>query len=214
MSRPARTTDLSKASILDAALKLADANGIEAVTMRRIAEVLGVSQMAAYRHVRTKDEIVASLGEYAWQVLEAELDPALEWREQLKRIFTHMHATHREHPGLVDILLARPVGGLPVYRTMERLTEVLRTAGFTLEESIRVLASLESYTFGFTVHQRIRAGRDHARERDTIDDLPPEEFPNLYAAASILSDWSSEERFIAGLDWFIESLHRELNDRD
>lgn len=90
--------------------------------MPRIAGALGVSQMAAYRYVSTKDEIVEGLCEYAWQALEAKLDLALTWDEQVRRVFIHMHETPRRHPGLVEILLARPVSGLPVYRTMERLT--------------------------------------------------------------------------------------------
>jgi len=212
MPRAARAPELTKTLILEAALALADADGIEAVTMRRIADILAVSQMAAYRHVRTKDEIVQGLGEYAWQILEADLDPTLTWDEQLRRVFVHMHEMHRQHPGLVDILLARPVSGLPVYRTMERLVEILRAAGFSLEGSIQALASLESYTFGFTVHQRIRAGRDPDREHRLIHELPADDFPNLHAAASKIVDWASEKRFIAGLDWAIGSLRRDLSD--
>ena len=204
---------MSRAAILEAALTLADAHGIEAVTMRRIAGVLGVSQMAAYRHVATKEEIVQGLGEHAWQELEADLDPALAWDEQLRRVFLQMHETHRRHPGLVEILLARPVSGLPVYRTMERLVGVLRSAGFSLDDAIQALASLESYTFGFSVHQRARAGRDPVQDHHQLLELPAGEFPNLSAAASEFADWASEERFTAGLDWAISSLRRDLDDR-
>jgi AcrR family transcriptional regulator len=210
MVRSARAPELTKAMIVEAALALADAHGVEAITMRQIAGVLGVSQMAAYRHFSTKDEIVQGLGEHAWHVLEAELNPALRWDEQLRRVFVHMHETHRQHPGLVEVLLARPVGGLPVYRTMERLVGTLRAAGFSFDESIQALASLESYTVGFTVHQRARAGRDPARDHRQLHELPSDDFPHLGVAASTFADWASEERFLAGLDWAINALRRDL----
>lgn len=210
MSTSAETAALTKDAILVAALRLADNHGIEAITMRRIAEVLGVSSMAAYRHVRTKEEIFEGLATLAWEVLETDLDPDEPWDVQLRRVFLHMHRTHHEHPGLVEILLARPASGLPVYRTMERLVGVLRSAGFTLDESIQALASLESYTFGFTVHRRVMAGRDPAADHRMLYELPADEYPNLSSAALRFASWASEERFIAGLDWCIANLRRDL----
>lgn len=89
----------------------------------------------------------------------------------------------------------------------------MRTVGFSLDESIRAPASLESYTVGFTVHQRVRAGRHPIRDHDQLEALPVDEFPDLRAAAAMFADWSSEERFISGLDWLIVSLRREFVDR-
>jgi AcrR family transcriptional regulator len=205
---------LTKEMILDAALAIADTDGIGAVTMRRIGEELGLSPMGLYRHVRTKEEIVHSLGDRAWEILGRETDPGIPWDEHLRQTFSHMHRSLLDHPGFVDIIMLEPNRGLHVYTVIERLMGVLTKAGFDTDEALLAVAALESYTLGFTVQQRVRAGRDAGIEHPPLFDLPSDQFPNLAGAPEKFADWANEERFAAGLQWAINNLRRDRETRD
>ena len=173
---------LTKDTILAAALVLADEDGIGAVTIRRIADELSLSPMSLYRHIRTKEEIIQGLGDLAWEILDTPPDPEVGWDEHLRQTFTHIHRALLDHPGLVDILMLEPTTGMRVYAVIERLMGVLTKAGFSSDEALLAIASLESYTLGFTVQQRVRAGRDPGRDHPPLFDLPPDRFPNLSRA--------------------------------
>lgn len=200
---------LSKDTILTTALRLADEEGIGAVTIRRIADELGLSPMSLYRHIRTKEEIIDGLGDLAWKILGTEPGAGLDWDEQLREMFMHMHRALLEHPGLVDILMLKATTGMHVYAAIERMMGVLTRAGFSPDDALLAIASLESYTLGFTVQQRVRAGRDPTQDHPPLFELPADEFPNLSRAPREFAQWANEKRFVAGLDRAIEHLRRD-----
>lgn len=202
--------DLTKPMILDTALRLVDVDGLEAVTIRRIADELGVSPMSLYRHIRTKEEILDGLGALAREILASVIELASEWDEQLRQVFVHMHHALLEHPGIVQILLTQPASSGPVYRTMEQLLGAMRYAGFAAEDALREIATLESYTLGFTVQQRSHSALNPDDEQTRLMELSPAEFPNLLDAAPLLASWASEERFTAGLDRALDRVRRDL----
>lgn len=201
--------ELSKDAILDAALALADADGLAAVSIRRIAEEFGLSAMSLYRHIRTKEEILDGLADRAWEILDREPESNIAWDEHLRQTFIHMHQSMLGHPGLVDIIMLEPNRGLHVYAVIERLMGVLVSAGFDTDAALLAVASLESYTLGFTVQQRVRAGRDASADHPPLFDLPKDQFPNLSGAPEKFAQWASEERFLAGLEWAINNLQRD-----
>jgi AcrR family transcriptional regulator len=205
---------LTKETILATALQLADEDGIGAVTIRRIADELGLSPMSLYRHIRTKEEIVEGLGDLAWEILGAEPDPGVEWDEHLRQTFMHIHRALLDHPGLVDILMLKPTRGMHVYAAIERMIGVLTQAGFSSDDALLAVASLESYTLGFTVQQRVRAGRDPGTDHPPLFDLPVDQFPNLSGDPSKFAGWANEERFVAGLDRAIDYLRSDLQTAD
>ena len=209
-----RRRELTKEGILNTALALADAHGIGAVSIRRIAEELDQSPMSLYRHIRTKEEILEGLGDLAWEILGREPEPSVSWDEHLRQTFTHMHRSLLDHPGFVDIIMLEPNRGLHVYAVIERLMGVLTGAGFSTDDALLAVASLESYTLGFTVQQRVRVGRDAGHTHPPLFDLPREQFPNLSQAPEKYAHWANEERFAAGLVWAINNLRRDRENRD
>ena len=201
--------ELSKPAILSIALSLVDECGLDGVTMRRIAEEAGLTPMSLYRHVHTKEEILDGLGDLVWQLLDFDCDE-LVWRERLFATFKHIHRTLLDHPGLIDIMLLKPAGTVSGYTWLERLIAALVDAGFSRESAMLAIVTLESYTLGFAIQQRVRIGRDLAADHTALLDLPASHFPNLVASPSLLFEWASDEWFLAGLERQIDSLERHL----
>jgi len=201
-----RRDNLNRAEILESALRLVDDQGMEALSMRRLADAMGVSPMGLYRHVKTRDEILDGLADKALEALNLEPDPDADWEMQLKQIFTSVHETLLEHPGLISILNDRPVSAERALEAVERILAIVRTAGFSGEEAISILAALQSYTFGFSVQQRARAGRDHHQHAERLQSLPATRFPNVLELAVDFAAWTSEDHFHYGLDRLFDGI--------
>jgi TetR/AcrR family tetracycline transcriptional repressor len=201
--------ELNKAAILSIALDLVDERGLEAVTMRRIADAAGLTPMSLYRHVRTKEEILIGLGELAWDLLAYNPPDDPPWDELLLESFKHMHRMLLDHPGVLDILLVMPGSSLAAYRMLDRLMGALNGAGFSCDAAFLAVLTLENYTLGFAIQQRTRVRRDHAGKTIVQPELPADEFPNLDGAATTLTEWASDDWFWAGLRRQIDSLSRE-----
>src|SRR5215831_19416400 len=90
-------TRLSKAAVVDRALALSDAEGLEALTIRRLATELGVTPMALYWHFRSKEELIASVADRIWGESRTDVDRSSAWRNQLRMMLD----------SLIDVLRAR-----------------------------------------------------------------------------------------------------------
>jgi AcrR family transcriptional regulator len=200
--------ELSKERILDAALRLADSDGVEALTMRRIADEIGSSPMSLYRHVESRDEILRGLVDRALEPVALDADPGAPWDEQLREIFTGVHRSLLEHPGLIAILATQSVSADRAMRAVESMLASLRAAGFTGDDSVAVVAALQSYTFGFTVQQRARSADDQRSHLETLRALPAGEYPQIHELAADFGAWTSQGRFEVGLDWLLAGIRQ------
>ena len=107
-----RNCDASRAlttreAVLEAAAQLVDAEGLEALTMRRLAEAAGVGVMTLYTYVQTKDEVVDALCAVALAQVAADARLDLPWQDQLRIAITDLYETLQRRPGVVDLLVAR-----------------------------------------------------------------------------------------------------------
>src|SRR5579863_7599077 len=83
-------TRLTRGAVVDRALALADAAGLEALTIRKLATELGVTPMALYWHFRGKDELLEGLGERLWSEVDLSVDRSAPWQDQLRALFTSL----------------------------------------------------------------------------------------------------------------------------
>jgi AcrR family transcriptional regulator len=146
---------LTRERVLDAALAVADTDGIEALSMRKLGHALGVEAMSLYNHVANKAELVAAMVDRV--VGEFDLpDDEPEWDEAIRRCATSAHDLLIEHPWACTLALVpsdtRVVGG-PRIRYMEWLLRRLREAGFPPEIAYSAYHTLDSHIFGFTLWQ-------------------------------------------------------------
>jgi TetR/AcrR family transcriptional regulator, tetracycline repressor protein len=123
-------TRLTRAFVVDRALRLADADGLEALTIRKLAADLGVTPMALYWHFRSKDELLDGLAERVWSEIGTDVDRSAPWYEQLRGMLESLLRVLRAHPAAAPLLVASEKQSEPAMRATEAALEVLRSAGF------------------------------------------------------------------------------------
>src|ERR1700719_4110773 len=96
-------TRLSKRAVVDRALKLADADGLDALTIRKLAQDLGVTPMALYWHFRSKDDLLEGVAEHVWSEIEVNVDAAVPWWGQLQGGLESLIKALRAHPSAAQL---------------------------------------------------------------------------------------------------------------
>lgn len=153
MGRPPRT---SRIAILNAALAVADDDGLHAVTMQTVARRLGLTTMALYRHVAGKADLLDGLVELL--LTQFPLPPAdLPWQERLARLAHGVRDAATRHPGVFPLLLQRPVNTESARRVRDAAQAALREAGLGPDAAARAERLLSTAVLGFAASEA--AGR-------------------------------------------------------
>jgi AcrR family transcriptional regulator len=208
--RPGPARSMTLAEVVDAALRIADTEGLNALSMRRLADELGVGAMTLYRYVATKDELQDQLVVTVLGDLATSPDPSLTWREQLTAVTTELHEKLRAHPGATEIILSRPLPSPAFDRYREAILAILRGAGFPVDRAVDALTSLTCYALGFSLVERVRHDTDPRQEQRRLKKLPKAEFPNLTEAAAVYPGHLRDRAFTAGLTSMLNGLEFEL----
>jgi len=160
---------------VEAAADIASADGIDAVTMRRVAERCGVGVMTIYGYVRTKEDLLAELADR--YLAEIELpNPAMRWQDQLVALYCSLREVMLKHPTLAPIIANQRLDRRSAYRGAEVVCAALRATGMADLDVITSFATLTSFTVGSV--QRELAAMD-SDARPGLASLPAAEFPNV-----------------------------------
>ena len=156
MATKARTRKpLTKERVLEHAIALADKDGIEGLSMRKLGQSLGVEAMSLYNYVANKNELVSAMVDRVIERFELPGDEP-RWDEAIRRCAIAAHDLLIEHPWACGLALVPSdigvVGG-PRIRYMEWLLGRLREAGFSPELTYSAYHTLDSHIFGFTLWQ-------------------------------------------------------------
>ena len=150
-----RRTPLSKERVLNAAIALADSDGIEALSMRQLAQELGVEAMSIYNHVANKGEILDGIVDLA--VTEIELPSTEEeWDVAIRKCAISAHEAFLRHPWACSLVMSpgsTQTGHSARLRYIEWLLRRLREAGFSPELTYHAYHALDSHVLGFTMWQ-------------------------------------------------------------
>jgi AcrR family transcriptional regulator len=154
-TKPRTRKPLTKERVLEKAIALADKDGIETLSMRRLGQALGVEAMSLYNHVANKGELVAAMVDRIVEAFELP-DDEPRWDEAIRRCAVTAHDLLIAHPWAPGLALVpsdlRTVGG-PRIRYMEWLLRRLREAGFSADLAYSAYHTLDSHIFGFTLWQ-------------------------------------------------------------
>jgi len=189
-------------ALVEAAADIASADGIDAVTMRRLAERCGVGVMTIYGYVRTKEELLAVLADR--YLAEIELpDPAMRWQDQLVALYCSVREVMLKHPTLVPIIANQRLDRRSAYRGAEVVCGALRATGMADRDVITSFAAVTSFTVG-SVQRELAAVDSGARPG--LASLPAAEFPNVISLFGPLVTGDVEQDFCDGLQLVIDAI--------
>ena len=121
---------LTRGAVVDRAMQLADSGGLDALTIRKLAQELGVTPIALYWHFRSKDELLEGLAERVWSEIDIDVDHAAPWPDQLRGMLESLLQVLRAHPAAPALLLHSEKQNEFFLRATETTLDVLRNAGF------------------------------------------------------------------------------------
>jgi AcrR family transcriptional regulator len=206
MRRSTAQPGLSRESILDAALLVIERDGLEGLTMRRLARELGIGTMTLYGYFADKRELVEALLDFA--AAAAPL-PELRggWRDRLAAVMTALHDGLSAHPALARVRVAQPIATPAAFRFTEAALAALRDAGFDAATAARHFRTLFVYTFGVAVFGPTATPEERGRVAGTLAALTPQEYPTLTAQlGEMLATLEPAAQFEHGLALILDGI--------
>jgi AcrR family transcriptional regulator len=206
---------LSKTAVIERALQLADADGLDALTIRKLATALGVTPMALYWHFRSKEELLDALAYQVWSEIDVNVDGVTPWSAQLRRMLESLVRVLRTHPSGSQLLIDHKMQNTASLRATEAALGILRGAGFdakhasaiasgTLWAGITLVLSEPGFEPGMSEAER----DEHQRKAlITFASQSPVDFPRLVECATAMTATDDPEfHYQLGVDMFIAGV--------
>jgi AcrR family transcriptional regulator len=205
---------LSRQRALQVAVALADAGGIGSLTMRKLAQELGVEAMSLYHHVANKDDILDGMVDAVFGEIEPPSGSS-DWKSAMRDRAHSARAALLRHPWALALMETRTAPGAATLRHHDAVIGCLRRAGFSMEMTAHAFSVLDSYIYGFVL-QEINLPFKSADEAGEVvgamlERIPADEYPHLTAMAAehVMQpgyDYGNEFQF--GLDLILDGLER------
>jgi TetR/AcrR family tetracycline transcriptional repressor len=205
---------LTRRTVVDRAMQLADAAGLDALTIRKLAQELGVTPMALYWHFRSKDELLDGLAERVWSEIDIDVDDAAPWPDQLRGLLESLLQVLRAHPAAAGLLLHKESQNEFFLRATETTLDVLRKAEFdpryaseiarsTLWTGITLVMSEAGIT-SLDAEDRTELQR---RKQVVFATLPTVRYPRLVECAAPMTACDDPDfHYGLGIDMFIAGV--------
>jgi AcrR family transcriptional regulator len=214
MTSKARTP-LSRDRVLRAALDLADRDGFEACTMRKLGAQLGVEAMSLYRYVASKEDLLSGLVDLVFAEVEVDEPGATPWRPAMRDRARSHRAAMRRHPWAIGVMEGRLQPGPASLRVHDATLGVLREAGFPFRAAVHANSVLDAYVYGFALQERgLPARADGATAevmRAQARHVPEmRDFPYLVEAMREFADasYDYDAEFVFGLDLILDGIEQ------
>jgi AcrR family transcriptional regulator len=215
---PGSRLGLSRERILAGALNLLDREGLDAFSMRRLAEELEVGTMTIYGYFRSRDELldaVVDAGGRAIAEAISQADGGGSWKARVRELMLRIRQRHLEHPAIVELRFKRPLLSPGALSVTEVAMSILREAGFGKRQAAEAYRILFIFTFGFSAFGPEPGSTiDRDRSLAALGALPPDQYPTLVDAAGEASETMADQRvYELGLDVLLDGLERRRDNR-
>lgn len=208
-----RKLGLSRERILASALELVDQDGLEALTMRRLADRLEVDPMSLYNHVESKDDLLDGLTEALWSEVCLP-DRAKGWKRTLREFATSIRGLARAHPLAYPLLIGRAILPRPALEAIDASLNRLEAAGLARPKAAEMLRTLIAYAAGYALLELSCAPAQGSTQLEQIVSLTralPRDAPvHLVEVARLWSDCDMDFQFELGLDLILSGLEARL----
>jgi AcrR family transcriptional regulator len=210
-SRP--RAPLSRVRVLGAALVLADTGGIDALTMRKLGQGVGVEAMSLYNHVANKEDILDGIVDLVFSEIELPAKGS-DWKPAMRRRAISAHEALLRHPWAPSLMQSRTKPGPATLRHHDSVLGSLRNAGFTLVMAAHAVSVIDGYVYGFALQQinlPLQSREQVAVVGESILRQLAGEYPHL---AEMIIDHAMKpgydyaDEFEFGLDLILDGLER------
>ncbi len=209
---------LSRERIIHVALELADTEGIDAISTRRIAAALSVSAMALYGYIERKEDVLDLMIDAVYGEVPVPLPAPADWRSQLQEIAMQTRAMMHHHPWFAALIGHRAVLGPNALKQADYLLGVVSQLGFDMTTSMSLLEMFNAYVVGFVLREmgeaeaQRRTGLSEQEWQQQVAPYVQEQiiasgrYPHLARALVEDEERSSDETFLFGLTRLLEGI--------
>ncbi|TCC44839.1 TetR/AcrR family transcriptional regulator [Kribbella pittospori] len=193
-------------------MALADKDGIGSVSMRRIAQELGIEAMSLYHHVANKEDVLDGMVDQVFAEIELPAD-GTEWKTAMRQRAESAREAMIRHPWAISLLGSRSAPGPATVRHHNAVLGSCRAAGFSIHMAAHAFSLIDSYVYGFVL-QEVNLPFDESADLDEVVDsmmLPfsAEDYPHLLELTTeiiLQPGYSYGDEFAYGLDRVLDSL--------
>ena len=203
---------LTRDLILNTAIRLADGHGLAELSMRKLAQLLGVEAMSLYNHVANKKDVLSGMVDLV--VAEIML-PAIgsDWRAAMRARAVSAHGVLLKHPWAALLIVSRINVGPAMLSYIDATLGCLRQAGFSDQQADHAWNAIDSHIYGFTLqelHFPLEPGEYASAARQFLPMLPAERYPHMRALTEQVIDGSYDglHDFSFGLELILDGLER------
>ena len=217
---PIQKQRLSRELVLAKALEVVDADGLEALTMRRLGQELGRDPMSLYRYAENRAALLDGVTELVLNELTIHpRDP--DWKAQLRQIAHDLRRLALQHPNVVPLLVTRPLSTplglrpLGPLRPLEQILSLLIGAGFSPADALHVYRAYYGFLYGHILNELqefvVDPEENEALLRLGLHRLPAKEFPRLRALAPALAEYDGSAELDQGVTILLSGLEAQLS---
>jgi AcrR family transcriptional regulator len=207
---------LSRDRVLSAAVAIADAGGVGSLTIRSLADKLGVKPMSVYHYVANKEEILDAIVDLVFAEVELPR-PGGDWQAEMRRRAVSARQVLGRHPWAIALLQSRTSPGPATLRHHDAFIGTLREAGFSVAMTAHALALIDSYVYGFALSEAALPihGPESVAEiaGSMMQAYAPDAYPHLAEFTTehvIRPGYDFGEEFPFGLDVILDGLARAV----
>jgi len=207
-------TPLTRQRVLRAAVALADRGGVGALSMRKLAQELGVEAMSLYHHMANKDDILDGIVDVVFGEIELPTGEA-GWEAAMRRRSVSAREALRRHPWATGLMESRRTPGPANIRHHDAVLGVLRNAGFPVELAAHAYSLLDSYIYGFALQEASLPFHTPEETAEVAQEImsvfPADDYPHLAEIATehvLQPGYDYGDEFLYGLDLILDGLAR------
>jgi AcrR family transcriptional regulator len=212
-----RRTALTRERVLRAAISLADRDGIESLSMRKLGQKLGVEAMSLYNHVRNKVDMLDGMVDLVFSEIDLPAS-GVDWRTAMRKRAISARQVLLRHPWAIGLMESRATPGPATLRHHDSVLGSLRTAGFSIDMAAHAYSVLDGYIYGFTLTELTlpfsnsgETARVAEIAETILEDFRPGEYPHLAEMAvdrATKPGYNYGDEFEYGLDLILDGIKR------
>jgi AcrR family transcriptional regulator len=207
---------LTRERIIASAVELIEREGVDAVSMRRIAAQLGTGVMSLYNHVPSKSALLDGVAELVMSGIDFRVDPDASWEDQVRTQARAFRQALRAYPRCAMVTVSRPATSAAELLPMEHALNLLRSAGFSEEDAVRVVRMFIGYIVGSLLREvgvapglvpQRPLGQDQAvLQADRPVGLDPADFPQVTSMTAEIMHRDHDADFEFGLNLLVHAI--------